>query len=78
MHRWSVLVAIGLAGCNPCRTLDDKLCADLGPADCAVWQAHRRTPKRGPDMSCDLMVSDRGYYENALRDARDQVARWKK
>lgn len=37
---WIVLGALALVGCslNPCIDLDERVCADLGAADCATWR----------------------------------------
>lgn len=65
-----VLVSFGLAlaalaGCkNKCITLEEKVCADLGPADCKVWQenggADAMIPKNrvggGASKMCDVLL----------------------
>ncbi len=29
---------LALSGCNVCQDVDAKVCADLGPQDCALWK----------------------------------------
>jgi hypothetical protein len=51
-------MAFGLVGCSdPCQTLSDRLCADLG-ADCEVWRG-------GVDQTLLPQAADR-YRRNAL------------
>jgi hypothetical protein len=39
-----LLMCQGLAACNQCEALEEKLCGDLGAADCALWRKYK-----GPD-----------------------------
>jgi hypothetical protein len=66
----SILLSTLLVGCrNRCAELDARICRDLG-AECVHWS--RRI---GDDaLTCDIVLSDRGYYDNALADARRNAA----
>lgn len=65
------IVALGsfaLAGCaDNCPKLQEKVCTDLGPEDCAVWKgvgAHEdMIPKggRGISRACGMMMNEPAY-----------------
>lgn len=43
MRVWGLVAVVvsslvALSGCNACEKLEEKVCADLGAADCAIWK----------------------------------------
>ena len=84
---WRTLATIGgallmLAGCNNCEKLTEKLCADLGPEDCAVWKNAGLEQSMIPggrkvNSACGSMMSD-AIYPNVLKGTRQQVEATKK
>jgi hypothetical protein len=77
----ALLFVVGLAGCNNCEKLVDKLCSDLGPEDCEIWKE-----LDGPDTAASKgrrqndrcgAVLEELPYESALIAARGLVVREK-
>lgn len=75
----TALLAMSSAGCNPCESLEEKLCGDLGAEDCGLWRA-----ANGPDVlysgrrSFKFCVNARfGLYDTLLQGARDSAAAMK-
>ena len=77
-----MLTSIALAACNPCKKLEDKMCADLGAEDCAIWRApplDRLGVGRG-NMNAQMCSNamDEPTYGQLLDAARKAVAAQKK
>ncbi len=58
-----VLALALLASCNHCEQLEESLCNDLGPEDCAIWKA---PPLNKSGIGGDRMTSK--ACSNAKRD----------
>ena len=73
----AVVGAIGMAGCNNCEKLVEKVCTDLGPEDCQYWKEHGWDQQlipggRGVNRACGSMMSD-SVYPPLLAGAKNQV-----
>lgn len=79
---WVMLSSIAVLACNPCKNLEDKMCADLGAEDCAIWRApplDRLGVGRG-HMNAQMCSNamDEPTYGQLLDAARKAVAAQKK
>lgn len=86
--RLAILLTVALAssGCgllfDPCGDLDERLCADLGSEDCAVFRSnssiyesvipHRR--RKVERSMCEMLVDDSNYASYTLPYVRHQIA----
>lgn len=74
----AALVACAASGCgllfDPCGDLDERLCADLGPADCAVFRANPSIHesvipimrRRGERAQCEMFAAEVNYSSYTL------------
>lgn len=78
----TLAVAVTLAGCNECSTLDERICTDLG-ADCSVWRSdatlrgmvipaneHRL---RARESTCSALDDDAVYTTRTLPMVRNYI-----
>lgn len=69
---------VALMGCDPCEDLEEQICEDLGPEDCAIWKA---PPVDKSGIGSDRMTSEScsnaksgPTYDRLLAAARSAVA----
>lgn len=69
----STAALFALSGCNPCEKLEEKLCADLGAEDCALWKKgggpESLTGGRRDSRACTNMMAGPSY-DAMLKGAR--------
>lgn len=71
-----------LTGCRSnCQTLAERVCSDLGPADCSVWREHDgptallpTAGRRGNNAVCGVLLDQ---YPKVLEGQRQVVASYK-
>jgi hypothetical protein len=79
---FGAVCVFALGGCNNCEKMVEKLCNDLGPADCALWKKSGLDRSLVPEgrkvnSACGTMMSDT-VYPGVLKGARTQVEALKK
>lgn len=71
----TLCLLIGAAGCDPCGKLEERICSDLGQADCQAWKEaggpdHLRSGRR-LTRSCTNAL---GNYDPHLKAAKAMAA----